>query len=145
VTSALRDMMAKATQAVTSARLLLDAEDVDGACNRAYYAMFSAARVALMNQGQQPEALKTHGSVIGAFGLHFVKTGLIPRETGKAINDVQEIRLAADYTASNVSLADAIWAVKQAERFVSAVRGLLPDISEQYSNDQALSKPLTAR
>jgi uncharacterized protein (UPF0332 family) len=35
--------MSKAARAVASARLLLDHGDVDGACNRAYYAMFDAA------------------------------------------------------------------------------------------------------
>ena len=105
---AIHVMLAKADQATASARLLLDAGDVDGACNRAYYAMFGAARAALMDKGHQPE-LKTHGSVIGAFGLHFVKTGLLARAIGKAINDVQEIRLAADYTASSVSREDTAW------------------------------------
>ena len=33
------DLMAKAAQAVTSAKMLLDAGDADGACNKAYYAM----------------------------------------------------------------------------------------------------------
>ena len=40
-------MMEKASRAITSARLLLDAGDVDGACNRAYYAMHDAAKAAL--------------------------------------------------------------------------------------------------
>lgn len=37
-------LMQKADRALASARLLLDAGDTDGACNRAYYAMFDAAR-----------------------------------------------------------------------------------------------------
>ena len=36
--------MAKACQAAVSARVLLETRDADGACNRAYYAMFDAAR-----------------------------------------------------------------------------------------------------
>lgn len=40
-------LMQKAARALDSARLLLDAGDTDGACNRAYYAMFDAARAAL--------------------------------------------------------------------------------------------------
>ena len=40
--------MGKASRAVASAKLLLDAGDVDGACNRAYYAMFDAAHAALL-------------------------------------------------------------------------------------------------
>jgi len=38
------DLMAKADTACSSARTLLDLGDVDGAANRAYYAMFDAAR-----------------------------------------------------------------------------------------------------
>ncbi|MEW6167130.1 MAG: hypothetical protein AB1651_05480 [Pseudomonadota bacterium] len=36
-------LMAKADTACSSARALLDLGDVDGAANRAYYAMFDAA------------------------------------------------------------------------------------------------------
>ena len=49
------DLMAKASQAAASARLLLDTGDADGACNRAYYAMFDAARAA-MQAGFMPDA-----------------------------------------------------------------------------------------
>lgn len=41
------EFWAKANQAAASARLLLTAGDTSGACNRAYYAMFDAARAAL--------------------------------------------------------------------------------------------------
>ena len=44
-------LMDKAARAVTSAKLLLDAGDVDGACNRAYYAMFHAAKATLIGSG----------------------------------------------------------------------------------------------
>nr|WP_281799719.1 HEPN domain-containing protein [Methylocystis echinoides] len=39
--------MKKAKRALSAARLLLTAGDGDGACNRAYYAMFDAAHAAL--------------------------------------------------------------------------------------------------
>ena len=42
------DLLHKAERAVESARLLLGDGDVDGACNRAYYAMFDAIRAALL-------------------------------------------------------------------------------------------------
>jgi uncharacterized protein (UPF0332 family) len=40
--------MAKAHRAIASAHMLLKDNDSDGACNRAYYAMFDAARAALI-------------------------------------------------------------------------------------------------
>lgn len=68
-----QDLIGKALRAVASARLLLDAGDVDGACNRAYYAMFDAARAALIKSGAPvpPEVAKTHSGLISAFSLHF--------------------------------------------------------------------------
>jgi uncharacterized protein (UPF0332 family) len=39
--------MRKAHRAVEAARLLLANHDTEGACNRAYYAMFDAAHAAL--------------------------------------------------------------------------------------------------
>ncbi|WP_366519031.1 HEPN domain-containing protein [Rhodoferax sp. OV413] len=40
-------LMAKAQQALRSAQGLIELNDANGACNRAYYAMFDAARAAL--------------------------------------------------------------------------------------------------
>ena len=122
--SEISDLLEKAARAANSARLLLDAGDRDGACSRAYYAMFDAARAALITVGFAPEDLKTHGSVIGQFGLHMVKTGLVAREVGKALNDVQEIRQLADYLPAEVPMEKAEWAVEQARAFVSAVNAL---------------------
>lgn len=63
--------MSKAMRACASARVLLDLGDVDGACNRAYYAMFDAARAALLATEAPVETHlgKTHSGLIAAFGL----------------------------------------------------------------------------
>lgn len=57
-----QELMAKAHRAVASARNLLQDNDGDGACNRAYYAMFDAARAALIASKSPvpPEIAKTH-------------------------------------------------------------------------------------
>lgn len=72
-----QDFLAKAIRAATSAKMLLDAGDADGACNRAYYAMFDAARAALLASGApvEPETARMHSGLISAFSLHLVKTG----------------------------------------------------------------------
>ena len=49
------ELMLKAQRALSSAQTLLNDGDVDGACNRAYYAMFDAARAALSGQKFQFE------------------------------------------------------------------------------------------
>ncbi len=121
------DLLGKAVRALTSARLLLDSGDVDGACNRAYYAMFDAARSALLATGAPtaPELAKTHSGLIAAFSLYLVKTGRVPVEFGKALNRVADIRLVADYTGDQVDVETACWAVGEAERFVAELRRTL--------------------
>ena len=116
--------MAKAIQAAASAKVLLDTGDSDGACNRAYYAMFDAARVALLESGApvQPEIAKTHSGLISAFSLHLVKTGHVPIELGKALNKAGELRLIADYKGDPIEKEDAAWAVYQAQAFVQAMQ-----------------------
>lgn len=76
--------MDKASRAVASAKLLLESGDVDGACNRAYYAMFDAAKAALLWSGAPVETsvARTHSGLISAFSLHLVKAGLIDVEFG---------------------------------------------------------------
>lgn len=115
--------MHKARQAVASARALHGLGDMDGACNRAYYAMFDAARAALMRSGAPVGAdiARTHSGLITAFGLHMVKTGRLPIELGRAINRAEELRLVADYTGEPVDAEQASWAVKHADLFVSAI------------------------
>ena len=117
-------LMQKADRALASARLLLDAGDMDGACNRAYYAMFDAARAVLASEAE-PETIKTHGGLIAAFGLKLVKPGRLPTELGRALNRAEEVRLLADYTRDSVELADARELLCQAEAFVRALQSHL--------------------
>ncbi|MGY4750270.1 HEPN domain-containing protein [Pannonibacter sp. Q-1] len=116
--------MAKAQTACTSAQALLALGDTDGAANRAYYAMFDAARAALLSSGAQvdPEIGRTHSGLIGAFGSHLVKTGLVSRDLGRQLNRAHEIRLVADYTDGSVELSDVRELVRQAAQFVAAMQ-----------------------
>jgi uncharacterized protein (UPF0332 family) len=118
--------MDKASRALASARLLLDAGDTDGACNRAYYAMFDAARAALAAAATDDEAMiaKTHSGLIAAFSLRFVKTSEFPVELGKVLNAVSELRQAGDYTGLRMPEDKAAWAVTRAEAFLAAIEQL---------------------
>lgn len=71
----------KKAQKAVSAKVLLSLKDFDGACNRAYYAMFDAARALLISQKPElrPEKIKTHSGLISTFSLHFVSQALSPQ------------------------------------------------------------------
>ncbi len=117
------DLMAKAAQAAESARTLLTIGDADGACNRAYYAMFDAARAALRAVGH--DVGKTHRGVLNAFNDLLVKDGPIPKEAGRLLKQAEAFRYVADYSDNAVNLADAHTMVEQAESFVMSVRSIL--------------------
>jgi uncharacterized protein (UPF0332 family) len=125
--------MAKAERAAASARALLDLGDVDGACNRAYYAMFDAARTALLASGVPlaSHTGRTHSGLISAFGNYLIKNGPVSKEMGRLLNRAEELRLVADYTGDAVELSDAREMVEQAETFVAAMRAeFMPEDSE---------------
>lgn len=125
-------LMAKAETAYLSARALLELGDVDGAVNRAYYAMFDAARAALLVSGApvEPDIGRTHSGLIGAFGNYLVKNGPVSKDMGRLLNRAHEIRQVADYNGESVEQADANEMVEQAEIFVAAMRAeFMPDDS----------------
>lgn len=116
-------LIVKAKTAYNSACTLLDVGDVDGATNRAYYAMFDAARAALIISGASvgQDIGRTHSGLIGAFGNHLVKNGPLSKEVGRLLNRAHEVRLVADYNDDSVQLTDAEEIVKQAEYFISVI------------------------
>lgn len=117
-------LMTKADRASASARVLLQEGDLEGAANRAYYAMFDAARAALLASGApvEPEIARTHSGLIGAFGQHLIKNGKVSKDLGRMLNRAHEIRQAADYSGDFVEPADATVLVEQAETFVASMR-----------------------
>ena len=100
-----KGLLQKADTALSSAQLLLASGDADGACNRAYYSMFDAARAALMAFQNSDEVLtiKTHSGLISSFSIQLVKSGLIDIELGKALNKVEDLRLIADQRTNTYS------------------------------------------
>lgn len=115
---------AKAERTLRAAQSMLRDEDTEGACNRAYYAMFNAAHAALLsaNVAMPEDGYKTHGGLIAAFGQHLVLTGQADAELGRAINQVQRLRQIADYVGDPPTLEEAKRAVTQAEAFVVTLR-----------------------
>ncbi len=116
----------KAETALSSARVLLERGDADGACSRAYYAMFDAADAALFALSAENMAapIKTHNGLVAAFGRRVVATGRLAVEHGSDLNKVQTLRELADYSGDPVDIDKAGWAVERAEAFVAAVKAM---------------------
>lgn len=121
--------MNKAQSALGAAQLLLDNDFPDDACNRAYYAMFDAARAALLTVRAPVEAeqARTHSGLISAFGQHIVKARILPAELGKSLNRAHEVRLLADYSGDPIDILQAVELVRGAKAFVLAITALIND------------------
>jgi uncharacterized protein (UPF0332 family) len=116
-------LIARARRSAASAKLLFDAGDLNGACNRAHYAMFDSARAALLAGGEpvNSETIRTHSGLIAAFSRHVIKPGRIPAQYGRSLRQVDQIRLLADYSDEGVDRDRGLSAIEQANHFVEAV------------------------
>lgn len=79
---------------LNAARILLQAEEYKGANNRAYYAVFHAINAVHALDGN---GYKRHKDTIANFNKNYVKTKIFPREIGRKVSEVEEIRHASDY------------------------------------------------
>lgn len=126
------DLLRKSEIAMASARHLLERADVEGAADRAYYALFHAARALLAAAvPEEYPRLKTHSSLIAAFGLVAVKGLGLPAGYGRLLNFAEELRLKADYDAAVFADVAAIEEILAGAReFVEAVRFAIAKLEE---------------
>lgn len=83
-----------AKEDLNSAKILRDANSYKGANNRTYYAVFHAINAIHALSGV---AYKRHKDAIANFNKEYVKTNIFPREMGRKIAGIEEIRHASDY------------------------------------------------
>lgn len=86
--------ISRARENLKGAEILLKEKNYRGAISRAYYAFFEAAHAALITKGL---SAKTHAGLITLFGLHFVKTNIIPAKYIRFFKEAKEAREEADY------------------------------------------------
>ncbi len=122
----MRETMAlieRAMRYLKSAEILLKDKDCESSVSRTYYAMFYAAQAALLTKNL---SFSSHKGVISAFGEHFVKTGIFPKEMGRELNRAFEKRQVGDYEYTFViSEDDARQLLKSGKEFVNAIAGWL--------------------
>jgi uncharacterized protein (UPF0332 family) len=119
-------LWAKAQVAARSAQLLLENGDTDGAVNRAYYAVFGAARAALATVRASLATSKRHGTIYRRFDKHLVQERAFDPSLGRAFLARQRrARQAADYETGQVNEATARTTVGEMESFLAAIEPIL--------------------
>lgn len=123
--SAARQHVALAQEALAAARLLKDSGLVRSSIDRAYYAAFHGASALLASVGVYPA---THDGVIAMLSLHFVRQGALPGETGKALQQLYNQRLIADYKGYlDQDATEAQACVASAEAVLASCLARLPE------------------
>jgi uncharacterized protein (UPF0332 family) len=116
--------MARGSEALREARVLLREGLFNGAISRAYYAAYHWASALLFTKGLEP---RTHRGKIQLISLHFVKTGLLDDADAAHLSRLEDFRELGDYSADVTFTAeDAAGAVERAEAFIAACRPHLP-------------------
>jgi uncharacterized protein (UPF0332 family) len=112
----------EANEKLEASKSLMDNGFFDDSVSRSYYAIYNAAKAALVSKDLDA---KTHSGLISLFSKEFVKTGEIKVEVGKAMSHVQEGREKADYEPLiDADREEAEEMLEKAEAFVSAVEDL---------------------
>ena len=108
-----------AKEDLKSAKILRDASCFKGANNRSYYAIFHAINAIHALNGV---AYKKHKDAIANFNKEYVKTEIFPKEIGRKIAGVEEIRHASDYDDFYIATRDEVdEQISIAEEFIKMV------------------------
>ena len=112
-----------AEECLRSAAALFDANDLKGAANRAYYAVFHAMRAVLVLDGIDR---KHHSAIIAEFRRLYIKTGVFERSWSDVIQLQSEYRTSSDYNDFFVISRDEVDAqISGAAGFLNTVRSYL--------------------
>jgi len=116
-------LVKRARRYIKSAELLLNDKDYESSVSRTYYAMFYAAQAALLTKTL---SFSSHKGVISAFGKHFIKTEIFPKEMGRELNRAFEKRQIGDYGYTFVvSDEEAVQLLQYGKEFVNKITSWL--------------------
>lgn len=116
-------LLKKAQKSLAAAKLLLNDEFHEAAISWAYYTMFYLASALLHIKGL---TFSKHGSMLGAFGLHFIKSGEIEQKFHRYLIDSFDLRHTADYDINTtLDQAQAEEQIAHAEEFLTMTETLL--------------------
>lgn len=123
VAEEVKGMLAKAGRYLASAKLLCQAGDFDSAVSRLYYAMFYGTEALLLTQGK---TFSSHRAALAAFGEHFIKSGILPKEMHQWLHRAFEKRQISDYEyLTSVSETEVADLQEKAEQFIKRTEEFL--------------------
>lgn len=115
-----QDEFRRALDELKAARVLHDSAFYYKSVASAYYAVYHAAKAALLLKGISP---KSHEGIERMFSLYYVKTGEIGIDTGKIIGRLMKLREEADYYPETpFSPEESLDILQKANEFVNVIK-----------------------
>jgi uncharacterized protein (UPF0332 family) len=108
----------KAKSSQEAANKLFDLGYSSFAVSRSYYAMLYATQALLLTKNL---TFSKHSGVISAFGQHFVKAGLLPKELHAYLREAFDKRTKGDYALEEISKSEAKVIIDRAEEFIKQI------------------------
>ena len=113
----------KAWKTLEDAKYLASIKSWDSSINRLYYACFYSV-LALFSKYQIPS--HRHSGVKTQFALHFIKTGILDKESGKLFGDLFALRQKGDYSDFlDIEEKHVIPMIPKVEQFLNKIQSLL--------------------
>jgi uncharacterized protein (UPF0332 family) len=113
----------RALETLEDARILQESKRWNACVNRLYYACYYAVSALLLQKGLFSSK---HTGIRSMFNLHFVKTGIVPKDYAKSFNDLFERRQESDYVDYvRFTERQVHPKVEQAEEFVAFINNLI--------------------
>ncbi|MGI9862362.1 HEPN domain-containing protein [Moorella naiadis] len=122
-----RTKMEKAWEAWDEAEWAFKGEKYPSAVNRIYYAFYRACLALL---AFQPKIPTKHAAVIGEVNRVYVKEGLLPREVGRFLHDLQTARAEADYKDKSFPWEEVQEYIEQGKKYLQQLDELVTMLIE---------------
>lgn len=120
--------MEQARESLDASKIMLENDMIKDAINRSYYAVFYALKAVLAIEEKD---FKRHKDVVAYFNKTYVAGGKFPRELGRMIAKLQQLREKSDYDDFFiVSIEKAEQQVASAENVIVEVEMYLESVKE---------------
>jgi hypothetical protein len=125
--------LAASLECLKDAEVLINQRRYKAAVSRSYYAMFHAAKAALLTKNI---STYTHQGINVQFGKQFIVPGIFDKSVFRTFSKMLDIRQKSDYEIGfNASEEDAAHAIQEATAFYNLMQAYLADLVNQGQTD----------
>lgn len=115
--------MEQSKESLKASQIMLENKMIKDSINRSYYAVFYAVKSVLAMEGTD---FKRHKDVVAYFNKMYVATGKFPKELGRMIAKLQQLREKSDYDDFFIaSIEKAEQQVLTAEKVILEIENLI--------------------